>query len=613
MSYATRPGDVLGDRYTLVDLLTESDGGRFWRAYDRVLERHVAIHVIRGDDERAPALMEAARRSATVPDRRVLRVLDAECTRDECYVVNEWGWGASLDVVVAGNGALGPRRAAWLVAEVADSIAAAHAAGVTHGRLNPENVLVDRAGGVRIIGLCVDAALHGIDDAPEVAAQRDVDDLAGLLYCALTTRWAGSSGSQVAAAPRGHGEVLRPRQVRAGIPRPLDLLCDEVLHRSGSRGAELGEAVTSARGVSDYLVDYVGDTTGMAEALLAATPDVLPDEEQVVLPPVPEMRPHDEDDDPTDSHQDPVPDVPTEAGVPIFGEDDDVSWLERRTTPAPPPPPFEAPPERPLFAPEPVAGTPARTPRPTPTPRSTGRDDDFWPWDTGAGASTSSASLAPVVDDSAPGRILLRLGVVLGVLVLVGLAVLVAVNRGGTDDSLSDDPTDDTSIGSGDGTQDPQARTVSSSPVTGVTASAFDPQGDGDENGEEAANAVDGDPDTTWRTSGYDDQLGPGGLKTGVGLLLDLGEAVPVDAVSLTLVGQPTSASIYVLDQEPTSLQGLDPVASGSTDGTRLNLQADGVTGSHVVVWLTSLPLGDDGAYRGEISDLVVTQVVDDE
>ena len=106
MPHATRPGDVLGDRYRLVDLLTENDGGRFWRAHDRILERHVAIHVIRGDDERAPALMEAARRSAAVHDRRVLRVLDAECTDDECYVVNEWGWGTSLDIVAA-SGPLG--------------------------------------------------------------------------------------------------------------------------------------------------------------------------------------------------------------------------------------------------------------------------------------------------------------------------------------------------------------------------------------------------------------------------------------------------------------------------------------------------------------------------
>src|SRR6187549_3139165 len=76
--HATRAGDVLADRYRLVDLLSESGGGRFWRAHDRVLERHVALHVIGADDPRADGLLEAARRSATVLDQRILRVLDAE-------------------------------------------------------------------------------------------------------------------------------------------------------------------------------------------------------------------------------------------------------------------------------------------------------------------------------------------------------------------------------------------------------------------------------------------------------------------------------------------------------------------------------------------------------
>ena len=39
LTTSTRPGDVLAGRYRLIDLLTESGGGRFWRAHDNVLER----------------------------------------------------------------------------------------------------------------------------------------------------------------------------------------------------------------------------------------------------------------------------------------------------------------------------------------------------------------------------------------------------------------------------------------------------------------------------------------------------------------------------------------------------------------------------------------------
>ena len=162
MPNSIRPGDVLADRYRLIDLLDESGAGRFWRAHDRILQRHVALHVIAAGDERAAGLLEAARRSATVLDRRLLRVLDADQVDGMVYVVNEWGSGRSLDIMLADDGPLGARRAAWIVSEVATSIAAAHDAGVAHGRLVPENVLVDRTGSVRVIGFSVDAALHGL-------------------------------------------------------------------------------------------------------------------------------------------------------------------------------------------------------------------------------------------------------------------------------------------------------------------------------------------------------------------------------------------------------------------------------------------------------------------
>ena len=256
MPHSVRPGDVLAGRYRLVDLLAESGGGRFWRAHDSVLERHVALHVISADDERAAALLEAARRSAMVLDQRILRVLDAEQVDDICYVVNEWGSGTSLDILVGAIGAIGPRRSAWLVSEVADSVAAAHAAGVAHGRLVPENVLIDRHGEVKIIGMCVDAAHARPGRRPDRHRRRRT--WPDCSTAALTGRWAGVSSSSVPSAPVASRRVLRPRRVRAGIPGQLDALCDEVLHAHHNSRRAIG--VGSARGISDFLADYVGDS-----------------------------------------------------------------------------------------------------------------------------------------------------------------------------------------------------------------------------------------------------------------------------------------------------------------------------------------------------------------
>jgi hypothetical protein len=649
-----RPGDVLADRYRLVDLLNESGSGRFWRAHDRILQRHVAVHVIESDGERATVLLDAARASATVLDRRLLRVLDADRVDGICFVVNEWGSGSSLDVMLAKDGALGARRAAWIVSEVAAAIAAAHERDVAHGRLVPENVLVDGTGSVRVIGCCVDAALHGVSADPT----RDVADLGGLLYCALTGKWPGPSSSRVTPAPTEHDRVLRPRRVRAGIPRSLDALCDTVLNPHAAHHGREAHDLATARGISDYLRAFVGDTAGMAEAEAAAQPPR--GVETVVLPALrlprppeplpaepfhpsaptlvgatmpgddgdgdtgdtertdetPTTDPGQRDDEVSAASPHPGPpaaaagpvQAPTEAGLPIFDDaTDDVTWLTARTTPAPPPPPFEPPQERPLFAPEPSDGQPARRARPGSTATGAG----YWPWETdasgvhqtGTGTGTGVPAVPPVpASDEVPGRSWLRLALAIGLGLVLLVAIVVAYNLGRGRTPLGAEPDGSSSSTSAS----PSATPAAAAPVTGLVAADLDPQGDpSEENPELAPLAVDGNPATGWNTMTYNQNFGPGGLKTGVGLTLDLGESHDVSSVDVTVAGGATDVAIYVSDTEPSGVRGLRPAATAtvSTHG-RLTLDTP-ETGRYVVVWLTSLPF-TEGGYRGEVSEVAV-------
>ncbi len=602
MPHATRPGDVLADRYRLVDLLSESGGGRFWRAHDRVLERHVALHVISADDPRAELLTEAARRSATVLDHRILRVLDVERIDDHCFVVNEWGSGTSLDIMLASTGPLSPRRGAWLVSEVADSIAIAHAHGVAHGLLSPENILLDNSGSVRIIGFCVDAALHGLRPGDP---HHDVLDLAGLLHATLTGRWAGASPSAVPRAPEAHGRVLRPRQVRAGVPRPLDDLCDELLNPRGQRIRDVRD-VASARGVQSLLAEFVGDPVGLGAAIAAGNPEK---NDTVVLPAVPEIlaRPHPDDWVPPpepepqpEPEPEPVVEVPTQAGLPIFDdENDEVSWLRARDEPAPPPPPFEEPPERPLFAAE------ARKPRfPRDEGPMIGRGDEYWPFD--HPRSTDSGML-PVLDDDTreqvPGRSWMRLAMLVAVVLVLVVAIAIAFNLSRGKTPLGTEPDDEETTASASPTPTPQAPPT---PFTGLVAADLDPLGDGEENPEDVGGAVDRDPATSWSTLTYKQQLGPTGLKRGVGLVVDLGQSRAVRRVDLTLVGQPTTFSLYLTDTVPANVEKLTAVGGTTADAPTTSLDLDRAPpGRYLTIWLTALPDVGDG-FKGGIAELVV-------
>jgi hypothetical protein len=391
--------------------------------------------------------------------------------------------------------------------------------------------------------------------------------------------------------------------------------------------------------LADSLRDFLGPSALAAEAWLARIEHPKRGGETVILPPLPdppvrEVRrsasggvqtaggedadvPDDETGEITSQQtgedtgeQTAVDDgLATEAGMPIFHEDtDEVTWLRHHTEKPPPPPAIEPPPERPLFAPDPEDGQPVRRPRAAPVGHGPG-NGGFWPWDTGAGATSGSGVLPAYVDEDeddnrhAPGTNMLRLAGIIAASLLVLVACVIAFNLGrgktplgSTKDESSQGPSHTPS----------SSGAPAAAAITGVTARDFDPQGSGDENPGEAPLAVDHDPSTAWTTLRYDQQFGAGGLKTGVGLVLDLHRSYGVSEVDLTTVGAPTGVSIYVSPTDPSSLSGLDVAGRSDLTGTRGTVSLDQpVTGRYVVVWLTKLP-PVAGGFRGGVADAVV-------
>jgi serine/threonine protein kinase len=632
-------GTVLAGRFTLDDLLDEHGGARFWRATDQTLARSVAVHVLPDTDPRADSLLTAARTSALVSDGHLLRVLDAAAEDGVVYVVNEWGYGVSLDRMLA-DGPLSPRRAAWVVKEVAEAIATAHRNGVAHGRLLPENVMITEAGTVKMIGFVMDAVLRSnggraqrrvTGGEPMSAHESDVINLAALLYAALVGRWPGSEGSKLPAAPTEHGRALRPRQVRAGIPRPLDAICERVLNADAHPNQP---PIETAHEIYAALSDYIGDRTGAPQIGYEAT-TVLEEDDLA--------GPHDDAGPATLLHSPgphtdtgdlpptgalpvpapegyPVPDDPgrgdsesTQAGTPVFfDEDSGVGWMS-------------TPRSRGLggaydgWAPDPSP----RSPHDEPDPRRDGRPLFAERRPTGPGATAGRAGTGsmpppawgpdahqpPPTDDAGEenrgrrvGAVWIRLAAVIAALVIVAVAVVFALDVGNGSRPNAADPTPSSS-------ESPSP--VASTPIPIRAVADFDPEADPpEENPDLAPLAVDGKPGTAWTTVTYQNNPKLGGLKTGVGLLVDLGKPVEVGRVRLTLLGRPTSLQILAAPRDaeaaPSTTDGLARVGSAANAGPRVKLPfTKPVTTRWLVVWLTSVP-PVPGGYKGQIAEISV-------
>lgn len=138
-----------------------------------------------------------------------------------------------------------------------------------------------------------------------------------------------------------------------------------------------------------------------------------------------------------------------------------------------------------------------------------------------------------------------------------------------------------------------------------VTVRDFDPYGDTrEENPKQAANAIDGNPSTAWKTVRYKSADLSG--KPGVGLLIDLGAPRPVAVVDLRLVGNGTDVSLRATDDPTLAPEKFRSMAEVTGAGDTLVLRVPSpVTTRYLLVWLTQLPW-EDGAYQGGVSDVRV-------
>ncbi|WP_067486905.1 protein kinase family protein [Actinomadura hibisca] len=239
------PGTRLAGRYRLEERISDSGGSSLWKAVDEILARAVAVRTFDPEFPRIAEVITSARAASRLTDPRLTQVFDADDSGENAYVVSEWVVGETLEQML-GKGPLEPGRAATLLYEAAEAIAAAYTAGLTHLCLSPRDLVWTTGGTVKLLGIATDAALRDCRaDDPDV---QDVRGLGAMLYAALTAHWPGDPArSALPAAPATDDVPHAPRQVQAGIAQGVnDIVCRCL-------GIGDGEPITTPAGLATAL------------------------------------------------------------------------------------------------------------------------------------------------------------------------------------------------------------------------------------------------------------------------------------------------------------------------------------------------------------------------
>lgn len=239
-------GKTLNGRYKIQTLIGTGGMAAVYLAKDLILDRLVAIKVLRLDFRQNNDAMRRFRREALSATQlthpNIVGVYDVGQSQEMNYIVMEYVEGTDLKDYIRQSGALHPIEAVRIMMQIVSAIAAAHQNRIIHRDIKPQNILIDREGNVKITDFGIAVALSDTSLtqtntllgsvhylSPEQARggmatiQTDIYALGIVLYELLTGRVPFDGESAVSIALKHFQEPLPPVvNPTAMVPQSLE-------------------------------------------------------------------------------------------------------------------------------------------------------------------------------------------------------------------------------------------------------------------------------------------------------------------------------------------------------------------------------------------------------
>ena len=145
---------LVANRYEIVKLLGHGGMADVYLALDTILNREVAIKILKADMSSDPVSLERFNREANASTKlshpNIVDIYDVGEDNGQHYIVMEYVKGYTLKQLIQRRGAIPPREAVWMTKQLAGSLMEAHKNGLIHRDIKSQNVLIKDDGTIKL-------------------------------------------------------------------------------------------------------------------------------------------------------------------------------------------------------------------------------------------------------------------------------------------------------------------------------------------------------------------------------------------------------------------------------------------------------------------------------
>ena len=157
-------GQKINDRYQIIKTIGEGGMANVYLAYDTILDRNVAVKVLRGDlanDEKfVRRFQREALSASSLSHPNIVEVYDVGEDNGLYYIVMEYIEGKHLKQLLKKRGSLTVREVVDIMMQITDGMSAAHDSYIIHRDIKPQNIMILENGLIKITDFGIAMALN---------------------------------------------------------------------------------------------------------------------------------------------------------------------------------------------------------------------------------------------------------------------------------------------------------------------------------------------------------------------------------------------------------------------------------------------------------------------